>query len=101
MKKDDTPPGNVAPAMPEWPGAPPVHSPSAVPTTAPVAPATTPLPAVPTVKTSTPCKSAARTPVHSPAPPTGVAQQQTGAAPVAPRQSTCATKPNKHLIEEM
>ena len=47
MKKGDTRPGNVAPAMPEWPGAPPAHSPPAVPTTAPVAPATTPLPTVP------------------------------------------------------
>ena len=101
MKKDDTPPGNVAPAMPEWPGAPSAHSPPAVPTTAPVAPATTPLPAVPTAKTSTPCKTAARTPVHSPAPPTGVAQQQTGTAPAALRQSAHATKPNKQLIEEM
>ena len=101
MKKDDTPPGNVAPAMPEWPGAPPVHSLPAVPTTAPVAPATIPLPAVPTAKTSTTRKTAARTPVHSPAPPTGVAQQQTGAAPAAPRRSAHATKPNKWLIEEM
>ena len=101
VKKDDTPPGNIAPAMPEWPGAPPVHSPPAVPTTAPVAPATTPLPAVPTAKTSTPCKTAAHTPVHSPAPPTGVAQQQTSAAPAAPRRSARATKPNKWLIEEM
>ena len=101
VKKDDTPPGNVAPAMPEWPGAPPAHSPPAVPTTAPVAPTTTRLPAVPTAKTSTPRKTAARTPVHSPAPPTGVAQQQTGAAPAAPRRSTRATKPNKWLIEEM
>ena len=84
VKKDDTPPGNIAPAMPECPGAPPVHSPLAVPTTAPVAPATTPLPAVPTAKTSTPRKTAARAPVRSPAPPTGVAQQQTGAAPAAP-----------------
>ena len=101
MKKDDTPPGNVAPAMPEWPGAPPVHSLPAVPTTAPVAPATTPLPAVPTAKTSTPRKTAACTPVRSPAPPTGVAQQQTGAAPAAPHRSARATKPNKRLIEEM
>ena len=93
--------GNVAPALPEWPGAPPVHSPPAVPTTAPVAPATTPLPAVPTAKTSTPRKTAARAPVHSPAPPTGVAQQQTGAAPAAPCRSAHATKPNKQLIEEM
>ena len=85
MKKDDTPPGNVAPATPEWHGAPPVHSPPAVPTTAPVAPATTPLPAVPTAKTSTPRKTAARTPMRTPAPPTGVVQQQTGAAPDAPQ----------------
>ena len=101
VKKEDTPPGNVAPASPEWSGAPPVHSLPAVSTTAPVAPATTPLPAVPTVKTSTPGKTAARTPMHSPAPPTGVAQQQTGAAPAAPRRSAHATKPNKRLIEEM
>ena len=84
VKKDDTPPGNVAPATPEWPGAPPAHSPPAVPITAPVAPATTPLPAVPTAKTSTPRKTAAHTSVHLPAPPTGVVQQQTGAAPAAP-----------------
>ena len=101
MKKDDTPPGNIAPAMPELPGAPPAHSPPAVPTTAPVAPTTTPLPAVPTTKTSTPHKTATRTPVHPPAPPTGVAQQQTGAAPAALRRSARATKPNKWLIEEM
>ena len=101
MKKDDTPPGNVAPSMPKWPGAPPAHSPPAVPTTAPVAPATTPLPTVPTAKTSTPRKTAACTPVHSPGPPTGVAQQQTGAAPAAPHRSAHATKPNKWLIKEM
>ena len=101
VKKDNTPPGNVAPATPEWPGAPPAHSLSAVPTTAPVAPATTPLPAVPTAKTSTPCKTAARTPVCSPAPPTGGAQQQTSAAPAAPRRFARAIKPNKWLIEEM
>ena len=101
MKKDDTPPGNIAPTTPEWPGAPPAHSLPAVPTTAPVAPTTTPLPAVPTVKTSTPRKTAARTPVHSPAPPTGVTQQQTGAAPAAPCRSAHATKPNRRLIEEM
>ena len=101
MKKDDTPPGNLAPATPEWPGAPPVHSPPAVPTTAPVASATTPLPAVPTAKTSTPCKTAARTPVHSPVPPTGVVQQQTGAVPAAPHRSARATKLNKWLIEEV
>ena len=101
VKKDDTPPGNIAPATPEWPGALPVHSPPAVPTTAPVAPTTTPLPAVPTAKTSTPCKKAARTPVRSPAPPTGVVQQQTDAAPAALHQSAHATKPNKQLIEEM
>ena len=101
VKKDDTPLGNVAPATPEWPGAPPAHSPPAVPITAPVAPATTPLPTVPTAKTSTPRKTAACTSVHSPAPPTGVVQQQTGAAPAAPRQSARATKPNKRLIEEM
>ena len=101
MKKDDTPPGNIAPATPEWPGAPPAHLPPTVPTTAPVAPATTPLPTVPTAKTSTPHKTAACTPAHSPAPPTGVAQQQTGAAPAAPRRSARATKPNKRLIEEM
>ena len=82
--KDDTPPGNVALATPKWPGAPPVHSRPAVPTTAPVAPTTTPLPAVPTAKTSTPRKTTAHTPVRPPAPPTGVAQQQTGAAPAAP-----------------
>ena len=87
--------------MPEWPGAPRVHSPPAVPTTALVAPATTPLLAVPTAKTSTPRKTAAHTPVRPPAPSTGVAQQQTGAAPAAPRRSAHATKPNKWLIEEM
>ena len=91
VKKNDTPPGNVAPATPEWPGAPPVHSPPAVPITAPV----------PTAKTSTPRKTAACAPVHTPAPPTGVAQQQTGAAPAAPRRSARTTKPNKRLIEEM
>ena len=101
VKKDNTPPGNVAPAMPEWPGAPPAHSLPAVPITAPVTPATTPLPAVPTAKTSTPRKTAARTPMRSPAPPTGVAQQQTGTAPAAPHRSAHATKPNKRLIEEM
>ena len=101
VKKDDTPPGNVAPATPEWPGAPPVHSLPAVPTTAPVAPATTPLPTVPTAKTSTPHKTAACTPVHSPALPTGVVQQQIGAAPAALRQSAHATKPNKRLIKGM
>ena len=101
MKKDDTLPGNIAPATPKWPGAPPVHSPPAVPITAPVVPTTTPLPTVPTAKTSTPRKTAARTPMHSPAPPTGVAQQQTGAAPAAPYQSARATKLNKWLIEEM
>ena len=52
-------------------------------------------------KTSTPCKTAACAPVRTPAPPTGVAQQQTGAAPAAPRRSARATKPNKRLIEEM
>ena len=78
-------PGNVAPATPEWPGAPPVHSQPAVTSTAPVAPATVPLPAVPTAKISTPRKAAVRTPVHPTASSTGVAPQQTGAAPAALR----------------
>ena len=79
-KADDISPGNVAPAMPEWPGAPPAHSLSAVPTTVPVVLATNILPATPTVKTSTPRKVAACTPVQLPAPSTGVATGQTGAA---------------------
>ena len=106
MKKQDptqenSSPGNVAPATPEWPGAPPAHSQPAVMSTAPVAPATVPLPAVPTAKTSTPRKAAARTPVHPTAPSTGVAPQQTGAAPAAPRQSARTHKPPTRLITEM
>ena len=90
--EENSSPGNVAPAMPEWPGTPPVHSQPAVTSTASVV-TTVPLPAVPTAKTSTPCKVAARTPVHPTAQPTGVAPQQTGAAPAALHRSARTHKP--------
>ena len=99
--QENSSPGNVAPAMPEWPGAPPVHSQPAVMSTAPVAPATVPLPTVPTVKISTPCKAAAHTPVHPTASSTGVASQQTGAAPAALCWSAHTHKPPTRLITEM
>ena len=99
--QENSSPGDVAPAMPEWPGAPPVHSQPAVMSTAPVAPTTVPLPAVPTVKISTPRKAAARTPVHPTASPTGVAPQQTGAAPAALCRSARTHKLPTRLITEM
>ena len=99
--QDNSSPGNVAPAMPEWPGAPPAHSQPAVTSTASVAPASVPLPAVPTAKTSTPSKAAASTPVHPTAPSTGVAPQQTGAAPAALRRSVRTHKPPTRLITEI
>ena len=89
--QENSSPGNVAPAMPEWPGAPPAHS----------QPATVPLPTVPTAKISNPCKAAAHTPVHPTAPSTGVAPQQTGAAPAALRRSVHTHKPPTRLITEM
>ena len=83
------------------PGAPPAHSLPAVPTTTPVASATDPLPAVPTAKTSTPRKVAVRTPVQPPAPSTGVATGQTGAAPAAIRRSARTHKPPTRLITQV
>ena len=100
-KADDASPSNIAPAMPEWPGAPPAHSLPAVPTTAPVVSATDPLPIAPTAKTSTPHKVAVCTPVQSPAPSTGVATGQTGAAPAAFSHSAHAHKPPTRLITQM
>ena len=99
--EENSSPGNVAPAMLEWPGTPPAHSQPAVTSTAPVVPTTVPLPAVPTAKTSTPCKVAARTPVHPTAQSTGVAPQQTGAAPAALRRSARTHKPPTRLITQM
>ena len=94
-REEDSSPGNVAPATPEQPGGVPARSPPAVPATAPVAPATVSSPAC------TPRKPAARTPVRPPAPSTGVAIQQNGAAPAAPRRSARAHKPPTRLITEM
>ena len=68
--KDMSSPGDVAPATPEWPGAPPVQKPLTVQKSSPV-PKSPPVQKVPVAPTTTT------------SPSTG-APQQTGAAPAAP-----------------
>ena len=87
MRKDSCSPGNVAPATPEWPGAPPVQKPLTVQKSPPV-------------PKSPPVQKAPVAPTTTTSPSTG-APQQTGAAPAAPRQSAHTHKPPTRLITEM
>ena len=64
MRKDTSSPGDVAPATPEWSGAPPVQKPL-------------------TMQKSPPVQKAPVAPTTTTSPSTGE-PQQTGAAPAAP-----------------
>ena len=87
MRKDSCSPGNVAPATPEWPGAPPVQKPLTVQKSPPV-------------PKSPPVQKAPVAPTTTTSPSTG-APQQTGAAPAAPHRSAFTRKPPTRLITEM